>query len=300
VTARHLRFPKLGVLTVVLGLVAFMCAFGGVLAPHDPIATDTAHTFAPLSWSHPLGTDALGRDTLSRLMAGTRVSVLSAAFAVLIGFVLGGIPGVASVFIGPGSSYALQRVVDAFMMLPQMVFAIAIVTAFGNGIAPAVFAIGILLMPRSFRIMRAETLKLANAQYVEMATLLGASWSQIVRRHVWRKVLPTAAVTLTTGMGYSVLAISSLSFLGLGVIAPAPSWGGMLTLDLTYIYQAPYAAIWPGLATLITVWSFNALGDRARVREATAIEAAEPIEPQAIPTVAHEPLAERALLSETV
>ena len=275
---RFIPTPYAGAAALVLTGVLLVTVFGDLLAPYDPITQDASHSFGGTSAHHLLGTDVLGRDTLSRLIVGTRVSVLSAAAAVAIGFIGGAVPGMLSAFLGRSAEYVLMRAVDSLMTIPPIIFAIAMIGSFGNGLTPAIFAIGILMMPRFFRVVRAETLGLARSQYVEAATLLGASRFQVARRHVWRKILPTAAVTVATGMGGAVLAMSGLSFLGLGVIAPAPSWGSMLSTDLTYVYQAPYAAVWPGLAIVLTVWACNALADgvRGSLRSPASLGAFEP------------------------
>jgi len=287
-------------LRLAAGVVVFMfalAAFGGLIAPRNPLAQGAGDAFAGSSWAHPLGTDFLGRDTLSRLITGARPSLLSAAVAVAIGLLGGAIPGMASVFLARRVEYVLMRAVDALMTIPPIIFAIAVVAGFGNGLDQAVIAIGILLVPRFFRIVRAETLTFASAQYVEAATLLGASKTDVLRRHVWRKVLPTLAVISASTMGYAVLGISGLAFLGLGELAPAASWGSMLSTDLTYLYQAPWAAIWPGLAIFVTVWALNALSDAVHrgaplSGRAAAVEPASPEE--------EEELTERARVPQYV
>ena len=269
-------------LRVAAAVVAFMFAvalLGGLIAPQNPLAQNAAETFAGSSWAHPLGTDFLGRDTFSRLITGARPSLLSALVAVAIGLVGGAIPGMASVFLGRRAEYLVMRVVDAFMTIPPIIFAIAIIAGFGNGLTPAVVAIGILLVPRFFRVIRADTLKLASAQYVEAALLFGASKAYVLRRHIWRKVVPTLAVTSSSALGASVLGISSLAFLGLGEQPPAASWGAMLANDLQYLYQEPWAAIWPGLAIAVTVWALNALSDAVHTARPREVEPADAVEP---------------------
>lgn len=269
-------------LRVAAAIVAFMFAvalLGSVLAPENPFAQQASQAFAHSSWAHPLGTDFLGRDSLSRLIAGARPSLISALAAVAIGLAGGALPGMGSVLLGRRSEYLLMRVVDASMTIPPLIFAIAIIAGFGDGLTPAVVAIGILLVPRFFRVIRADTLKLASAQYVEAATLFGASKPYVLRRHVWRKVMPTLAVTSSSALGASVLGISSLAFLGLGEQPPAPSWGAMLASDLQYLYQAPWAAIWPGLAITVTVWALNALSDAVHAAPARAVGSARTTAP---------------------
>ncbi|MEV4421965.1 ABC transporter permease [Patulibacter sp. NPDC049589] len=249
---------------VVLLLVLIVAVFGGALAPDDPLGQGDA-IFAHAGTSgHLLGTDYVGRDVLSRLLSGAGASVLSAAAMVGVGLLLGAIPGVLSAFAGRWAEFGLLRFTDAMMALPPIVFAIAIAGLFTNGQVGAIIAIGVLLAPRFFRIARAETLGFAHQQYVEAATLLGASRTWIVRRHIWRKVLPTIAVTTATSAGYAVLAAASLGFLGLGVQAPDPTWGGMLAANVEHLAEDSWAPIWPGLFIALTAWSLNALADGLR------------------------------------
>ncbi len=255
---------------VVLVLVLVVALFGGAIAPDDPLAQGDAIFAHAGTAGHLLGTDYVGRDVLSRLLAGAGASVLSAAAMVGVGLLLGAVPGVLSAFAGRAAEYGLLRFTDAMMALPPIVFAIAIAGLFTNGQVGAIVAIGVLLAPRFFRIARAETLGFAHQQYVEAATLLGASRTWIVRRHVWRKVLPTIAVTTATSAGYAVLAAASLGFLGLGVQAPDPTWGGMLAANVEHLAEDSWAPIWPGLFIALTAWSLNALADG--LRDGLAVE----------------------------
>jgi peptide/nickel transport system permease protein len=250
-----------GVLLVVL----LVSIFGSLLAPVDPLAQDVDQTFAPAGTAgHLLGTDYLGRDTLSRLLAGAGPSVLGALAMVAVGLLLGALPGVLSAFAGRATEFGMLRLTDAFMALPTIIFAIAIAGLFSNGELAAILAVGVLLAPRFFRIARAEALGFAHSQYVEAATLQGASRWWIVRRHVLRKVVPTVAVTTATATGLAVLASASLGFLGLGVTAPNPTWGGMLAADVDYLADDRLAPVWPGLCIAITVWALNVLADGLR------------------------------------
>jgi peptide/nickel transport system permease protein len=251
----------------VLALVLIMAVFGRQFAPYGPRAQDTDSAFAAAgSAGHVLGADYVGRDVLSRLLAGAGPSVLSALAMVAVGLLLGAAPGVLSAFSGSTTEFALQRFTDSLMSLPPIVFAIAVAGLFTNGLTAAIIAIGVLLAPRYFRIARAETLGFANTQYVEAAKLFGASRWWIIRHHVWRKVLPTIAVTIATSAGFAVLAAASLGFLGLGVEAPDPTWGGMLAANVEYLAEDKLAPIWPGLFIGLTVWSLNALADGLRDR----------------------------------
>jgi peptide/nickel transport system permease protein len=249
-----------GVILVVIAI----SLVGPWIRPYSPVAQDVDALFAGPSRAHLLGTDYLGRDTLSRLVAGTRLTFEGALTSMLIGLGLGALPGMGSAFIGRKAQFAVMRVVDAMLAFPPIIFAIAVVGTFGAGQWTASAAIGVLIAPRFFRIVRAETLGLVGAQYVEAAELFGASKLRVLRVHVARKILPTIAVTSATTMAEALLAVSALSFLGLGPAAPAATWGGMLADDVTYLSQDAYAAIWPGLAIMITVAALNAIADGVR------------------------------------
>ncbi len=199
-------------------------------------------------------------------MAGSRLSVLTALEAVGIGLVLGTVPGVATVFLGRWFDFAANRVSDALMTLPYVFFAVAVTAALGNSLAHAMIPVGILLAPNFFRLTRAATLEYARTQYVEAAELLGASKLRVIRVHVLRKVLPNIAVTTASMTAAALLAVSFLTFLGIGVQPPAPTWGGILSSDLDYLSQAPWAPFIPGLLIAIAVGALNALADAFRDR----------------------------------
>ena len=261
-----LRMPSVWIALVILAVVAVLTVFGAALAPQNPLTVNANALFQGPSAHHLLGTDYLGRDVLSRLMAGTRLSVLTALEAAGIGLLLGAAPGVATVFLGRWFDFGANRVTDALMTLPSIFFAVAVTAALGNGLAQAMIPVGILLAPFFFRITRAATLEYARAQYVEAAELMGASKRHIVRVHVLRKVLPTIAVTTASMTAAALLAVSFLTFLGIGVQPPAPTWGGVLSSDLDYLAQAPWAPFIPGLLIAITVGALNALADAFRDR----------------------------------
>ena len=272
-----LSLPSARIALVVLAAVAFLTAFGSILAPQNPLAINAGALFAGPSAHHLLGTDYLGRDVLSRLMAGTRVSVLTALEAVGIGLVLGTIPGIATVFLGRWFDFAANRVADSLMTLPYIFFAVAVTASIGNGLVQAMFAVGILLAPGFFRITRAATLEHAKAQYVEAARLLGGSKAHIIRVHVLRKVLPNIAVTTASMAAAALLAVSFLTFLGIGVQPPAPTWGGILSSDLSYLSQAPWAPLIPGALIAVTVGALNALADAFRDRGSAESPVAVPV-----------------------
>jgi peptide/nickel transport system permease protein len=197
-------------------------------------------------------------------MAGTGASVVGALEAVGVGLVIGVLPGLASVWLGPVFEWVSARVVDALLTLPYVVFAVAVTGALGNGLTVAMAAIGMLVAPRFFRITRAAALSQAGSQYVEAAELAGASRWWILRRHIWGKVLPTIAVTTAQALAAALLTVSSLAFLGLGVEPPLPTWGEILSSDLTYLAVQPWAPLVPGLLIMATAAALNALADAVR------------------------------------
>ncbi len=257
----RLRIGRLavGILVVIL-LVAVL---GPVLAPHDPLAGTGTPLTGP-SAAHWLGTDYLGRDVFSRILAGAPVSVLSAVEVAVIALFVGAIPGILSVYLGRVFEWLTLRFADTLIALPFLVFAVAMAALLGNGLTQAMFAVGILMAPVFYRVARAATLGVSRSQYVEAAVLAGASTGWIVRRHVWAKVLPPIAISLATTMGAGLVVVASLTFLGIGVQPPTPTWGGILASDLGYLTYKPYAPLFPTVLIMLTVWAFNLLADAIR------------------------------------
>ncbi|KXF51180.1 peptide ABC transporter permease [Rhodococcus sp. SC4] len=259
-----LRYHSARAAAVVLGLIVVLAVFGPALAPFDPLEQDTAAILQGPSGTHWLGTDDVGRDVFSRLLAGSTVSVLSALQCVVVGFLLGVIPGFLSVYLGRGVEWFTLRLMDALITLPFLVFAVAMTALLGNGLAQAMFAVGILIAPAFYRVTRAAALTVANSQYVEAAELMGADTSWIIRRHAVRKVLPAVGVTFAAMTGASLVIVSSLTFLGIGVVPPDPTWGGLLASGLQYLYQVPFGPVVPALLIVATVWALNAIADALR------------------------------------
>lgn len=248
----------------VLTVIAFLVVFEGALAPYDPLRQFSDEVLQAPSGKHLLGTDYVGRDVLSRLMAGTRLSVVGALEAVAIAAVLGVPSGLASAWMGRIGEWVSLRIADTLMILPFTVFAIAVAGTIGNGLQQAMIAVGVLISPMFFRVTRAAALGLRRTQYVEAAELMGASQWWTLRKHIWSKVLPNVAVAAAHATGASLLVVASLSFLGIGVQPPAPTWGGMLSADLCYLAQQSWAPIFPALLMMATVGSLNILADGIR------------------------------------
>ncbi|MGW0568230.1 ABC transporter permease [Streptomyces tauricus] len=248
---------------VILAAIALLAVLGPLLAPQNPLATSD-NTLAAASASHWLGTDYLGRDTFSRLLDGSRVSVLGSLEVALMALVVGAIPGILSVYLGRTFEWLTLRLADTLVALPFLLFAVAVIALLGNGITQAMLVTGALVSPLFYRVARAATLAVARSPYVEAALIAGASTGWIVRRHVWVKVLPPIAVALAQTIGVGFIIVSSLTFLGIGVQPPAPTWGGLLASDLGYLSYRPWAPLAPAVLIMITVWAGNLLADAIR------------------------------------
>ena len=259
-----LRRPTAALAVVVLCLVALVTALGGLLAPQDPLAQDTSNTLAGPSGSHWLGTDYLGRDILSRLLDGTQLSVLAALEAVLIALLLGSVAAVVAVFALPGVRWVIERIFDSFMALPFITFAVAIGALLGNSIHAAMAAVGILAAPTYFRVVRAAVLETAHSQFVEAARLFGVPTPRIILTHVVTRTVPVLLVTSASVLASCLLVVASLTFLGVGVQPPAPTWGGMLSADLNHLSIRPFNPVAPALAIMLTVGALGILADHIR------------------------------------
>jgi peptide/nickel transport system permease protein len=261
---KALRRHPAQIAVTILVLVALVAVFGTWLAPQDPLAQDTANLLQGPSGAHWLGTDYLGRDVLSRLIDGTGRSLVGALEAVGIALLIGVPTGLGSVLLGRWFEWISLRLNESLLTLPYIVFAVAVAGILGNGPNQAMLTIGVLLSTFFFRITRAAAYGLTNAQYIEVAELLGASRGWLIRVHLWNKVLPTIAVTTANCLAAALLAVSSLTFLGIGVQPPVATWGGMLAGDLNYLTQSPWAPVIPSLAIVLTVAACNALADAIR------------------------------------
>jgi peptide/nickel transport system permease protein len=303
---RALRLTSARIALAIILLIVVLAIFGGLLAPQNPLTQNTNAVLQGPSGAHWLGTDYLGRDVLSRLMAGTGRSVVGALEAVGIGLLLGVLPGLASLWLGRTYEWISLRIVDAFMTLPYVVFAVAVTGFFGNSLTAAMTAVGILIAPLYFRITRAAALGLTRTQYVEAAELFGSSRLRVLRRHLWSKILPTLAVTTAQALAAALLIVSSLAFLGLGVEPPLPTWGELLSSDLDYLAQQPWAPLFPGLLIMLVAGALNAFADAIRdtgaaqdadaVNAEAAQETAEGEEPDSLAGIA--PVAEPVLRVE--
>lgn len=250
-----------------IGILAFavlVAVFGTLLLPYNPNTNDLMHRLNSPSATHWFGTDDLGRDIFSRLVVGTRISVVfpigSVAVAILVGLPAGLLAGYRSSRTG----VVLNFVADVMMSFPPLLFAVAFIAVRGPGLGNAMIVVGIIFAPRLFRIARAATQEVMAETYIEAARALGSSPMQILFWHVLRNMAGPIIIYVSFAMGTSLLIEAILSFLGLGVQPPTAGWGSMLERAFRFLYQSPSGVIFPGVAIAATVLAFNLIGDAVR------------------------------------
>ena len=247
---------------IVLALVA-TALLAPELAPHG--AKDTGFApYVPPGREFPLGTDHLGRDLLSRVIWGARLSLYVGLTSVLFGITLGGLWGVVTAYFGGVADTASQRVVDTLMALPPIILALSLMAALGQSVTNVIVALTILLTPTASRTLRSLALSIRESPYVEAARATGCSHWRVIARHVLPNTLATYIVLVTVNVSYAIVVEASLSFLGLGAPPDEPSWGAMLTAGTQAIERAPWMFLFPGLAISVTVFGLNLLGDAIR------------------------------------
>lgn len=260
---RHLT-PSAKIGAAVLAVIVLAALAPVVFTRASPEQPDIMSRLAPPSPAHPFGTDNIGRDLLARLAHGARisllVSVISVGGAVLIGVTVGLLAG----YYGGWTETAMMRTVDIFLAFPAILLALALVAVLGAGVTSVIVALTLVLWTQYARVVRAATLSEKEKAYVEAARAIGADNIHILLRYVLPNVLSPVIILATLGMGTAVVAESTLSFLGMGVQPPAPSWGWTLAFGTRYLRDAPHIATFSGLAIMLTVLGFNLLGDGIR------------------------------------
>jgi peptide/nickel transport system permease protein len=248
-----------------LALLVVVSAFAAQIAPYSPVEQNVADLLMPPSAAHWLGTDDLGRDVLSRLIWGAPNSLYASALAVSVAIAIGVPVGLVIGFLGGWIDEVASRFIDALLSFPPIVLAIAVTGALGIGLTNAMLSVGIVFAPVLARIVRAQTLVVKQALYVDAARAFGATTRHIILRHIVPNAIQPVIVQVTLMLAIALLAEASLSFLALGVQPPQASWGGMLARAYNYIEIAPAQMYAPGLAILFTALAFNALGESLRV-----------------------------------
>jgi peptide/nickel transport system permease protein len=262
---------------VVLGLLVVAAAFGPALAPYDPNQVDVLGRLQPPSGAHPFGTDELGRDVLSRVLVAARLSLVVGAVAVGIALTVGVVLGLVAGFYGRWVDDVTMRMMDVLFAFPAILLAIAILAVLGPGVTNAMIAIGIVYTPIFARITRASVLSVREEVYVRAARSLGVGDVRLLRLHVLPNVSAPIIVQTSLSLAFAILSEAALSFLGLGIQPPDPSWGRMLFEARGFVQQAWWMGVFPGAAIFLTVLSFNVIGDALRdaldPRQRSAIEA---------------------------
>jgi peptide/nickel transport system permease protein len=250
-----------------LAIIAFfviLAIAAPYVAPYDPLKTNFLLVRKPPSALHLFGTDEIGRDVLARVIWGARASLLAGLVSVSIALALGVPLGLLAGYVGRWVDMLISRISDAVLACPSLILAIALAYTLGPSLTSAMIAIGVTATPIFVRLTRAQVLAVKVEDYIEAARAVGNSHLRIALRHVLPNVIPPLLVQATLSIAAAIIAEASLSFLGLGQQPPAPSWGSMLNVAKNYIDNAPWMAIWPGLAIFLLVLSFNLLGDGLR------------------------------------
>ena len=241
----------------------------GVIAPYDPIKLDILHRLQPPSLAHPFGTDEAGRDILSRLIHGTRYSVGLAVFVVFSAAVFGVVYGAISGIARRGVDEVMMRIVDVFFGFPVLVLALAVAAALGRGLSSVALALTVIWWPGFARLVRGEVQRIRELPHIEAARSLGVSTPTLVRRHIIPFLVQEVNVRLTTDIGYALVAITALSFLGLGAQSPTPEWGLLIRDSRSYFGSAWWYLVFPGVMLMLTTAAFSILGDALAGRDET-------------------------------
>jgi peptide/nickel transport system permease protein len=249
---------------VIVGVAALAALIGPVVAPFDTASQDLPLRLTGPSLRHWFGLDELGRDILSRVLAGARISLLVGLVVVSISSAVGILVGAIAGYFGGRVDEALSRIIDVLLAFPGLLLAIAMVAVLGPSLSNVVIALSLIGWVGYARLVRGQVLRARELEFVQAARALGARTPRVLLRHVIPTALPAVSVQATLGMGGAILAEASLSFLGLGVQPPTPSWGTMLNYGRIHLLDAPHLTIFPGLAIAVLVLGFNFLGDGLR------------------------------------
>lgn len=262
---KRLSQNKLAVLGLIIILVLIIVAiFADFIAPYGFDEQNLQNAFQKPGNGHLFGTDEFGRDIFSRVVYGTRISLLIGFIAVAIAVVVGVLLGAISGFYGDKVDNIIMRLMDIILSIPQILLAIAIVAALGNGLFNLMVAVGISSIPQYARIIRASVLSIKDQEFIEAAKAAGSSDIRIIFKHIIPNCLAPIIVQATLGVALAILTAAGLSFIGLGIAPPTPEWGSMLSSGRSYIRDYSYMTMFPGLAIVVTIFALNVLGDGLR------------------------------------
>ena len=248
----------------ILLTIILVAIFADMLAPCDPYLQVYAEALQPPSAAHLFGTDEFGRDIFSRVLYGARISLLVGVVSVAIACVLGSLLGASAGYFGGAYDAVVMRCMDVLLAIPSLLLNLSIVAALGKSVFNMMLAVGVSNIPRYCRIMRASVLQIKNTEYVDTARVSGASHMFIILRHIIPNCLAPIIVQATLSVGSAIIACAGLSFLGVGIPAPIPEWGAMLSNGKDFLRHNAYITIFPGLAIMLTVLSLNLMGDGLR------------------------------------
>lgn len=261
-TFRKNKIAVVGMLmTIMVGLVAILAP---VLSPYSPVHQDVLNQYDPPGGIHLFGTDNYGRDVMSRIIWASRISLTVGFFSVALGMFMGSLAGVIAGYAGGWVEGVIMRVVDIGLSFPTLVMGLVIMAVLGSGLDKLVIAIGIAMAPRFARIAHGPTLSIREESYIEAARAIGARPTRILLRHIVPNLLGEVLVMATLWIATAIRIEANLSFIGLGVSPPTPSWGNMVRAGVNHLIMAPWMSLLPGAAILITVLSFNMIGDGIR------------------------------------
>jgi peptide/nickel transport system permease protein len=245
-------------------LFFFITLFAPILSPYDPYKIELSKTLQPPSFAHWLGTDDKGRDVLSRLIYGSRLTLLVGFASLLFGGAIGTALGMIAGYVGGFIDTLIMRITDILLAFPGILLALAIVSALGPSLMNVTIAVGIFKIPIFIRVVRGTVLSVKNLEYIDAVQTLGASHLQIIIKHIFPNILSPIIVQTTLNLATVILSTAGLSFLGLGAQPPSPEWGAMLSNARSYFFTAPYLLVFPGLAISLLVLGFNLFGDGLR------------------------------------
>jgi len=260
--AARARLAPFGAAGLALSVLTALTA--PLVAPYDPLAQNLGNTLAPPGRTHLLGTDNVGRDVLSRVIWGTRVSLLAGVVSVVLAGIAGSVLGILAGYWGGRMDGLVMRVMDAVLSFPPLVLALALGAVLGAGLGGVLLALGVVYTPTFARLMRGQVLTITARDYVDAARALGASGWRVALRHVVPNAINPIIVQASLSVAFAILAEASLSFLGLGIQPPQASWGSMINAGRGYLQQAPWIVFGPGAALFVTVVGLNFVGDAVR------------------------------------